>query len=201
MKKTGRGPKNRATGRFAGVDPVTSGGSSQDIGLVVLGLPATIFKDDDTAALISSEANLIPWFGDAELKVDRYDARLLLDDLTAFNRRSRFETNAASTTDEEAELEFERYRDLLEAEARDSAMVSASQVSASEVGTLPVNPICILFVFQSGAPWFANVATDPPQCPPVAQLPLVRLVLVYAPQMLRLQKASVAAPWLYMHKP
>ncbi|KAJ8711183.1 hypothetical protein PYW07_008425 [Mythimna separata] len=50
--------------------------------LFVFGYSCKLFRDDDKALHIDQGKHLIPWMGDETLKIDRYDARGALHDLT-----------------------------------------------------------------------------------------------------------------------
>ncbi len=79
--------------RFAGVDVPASGAdpdAAPDPGLYVLGLSSTLFPDDDVAQNIEYERHLVPWNGDYSTLVDRFDVRLLLDDLRVFDDQPSF---------------------------------------------------------------------------------------------------------------
>lgn len=77
--------------------------------LYILGLPATIFDDESIACSLHEERHLLPWMGDEGTRVDRYDARLLLEDLSAFE----CSTSSSNYQEEvDPDLEHERYADL-----------------------------------------------------------------------------------------
>jgi hypothetical protein len=105
--------RGRSTGPFAGLS--SQPGSGVDLhapNYSVLGIPAIVFRDDDAAAHIDSEEHLLPWFGDKTLLVDRYDGRLLLDDLDTHTRSQSGPRRAARDDVDEELLDEERYRDL-----------------------------------------------------------------------------------------
>ncbi|XP_005177286.2 LOW QUALITY PROTEIN: protein suppressor of white apricot [Musca domestica] len=54
------------------------------IDLLVFGYACKIFRDDDKAREIDQGKHLIPWMGDDTLKIDRYDVRGALYDLTPY---------------------------------------------------------------------------------------------------------------------
>ena len=83
----------RSHSRFAGV------GEEDETACFVIGLPATVFRDDDTAEFIENWGHLL---GDPENRMDRYDARLLLDpiDLKVLDE----EVEPVPLTEEEQEV-------------------------------------------------------------------------------------------------
>jgi hypothetical protein len=104
-----------APGRFAGL-------TGDDNSFLILGLPSTIFDDPDTAAFIDEERHLLDV--SPGNKSDRYDGRLLLDSrvLRALEDAS-LSAGVALEEDPElhAELELERWRDLHELQATQTA--------------------------------------------------------------------------------
>jgi len=84
------------------------------LSLEVVGRHALLFDDDSTADFINSQDALLPWNGDPNLVIDRYDVRHLLEDLTVLRRKKRAppppDSDYSDVTQEE--LDLERYRDL-----------------------------------------------------------------------------------------
>lgn len=78
--------------------------------LEITGRSCTIFEDEALAAYVDSTNSLVPWIGDSELQIDRYDARHLLSDLSSI-RKGRTDGEGVQD-DEEEELDRERYFDL-----------------------------------------------------------------------------------------
>eukprot|EP00899_Mesostigma_viride_P026937 jgi/Mesvir1/7428/Mv19210-RA.1 len=89
--------------------------ASEETPLLVYGVPVTLWDDPDTAESVNSGSTLLPWHGDESLLVDRFDARSLLDDLKAVQRKKgkKPPESCATTLDpEDAIYDEERYRDL-----------------------------------------------------------------------------------------
>eukprot|EP00803_Ostreobium_quekettii_P001540 evm.model.scf_347.13 EVM.evm.TU.scf_347.13 scf_347:93991-97290(+) len=121
-------PKRRQRHQgFAGVDRGQPDAARPDAPISVFGLPATLHQNGELAAYFNEGRGLVPHPGDAgEMgsgmnMMDRYDARLLLEDLSAANkvaRRGEVEAREAENATEE-DINFERYRDMA-AEGGDS---------------------------------------------------------------------------------
>ncbi|KAI8977151.1 alternative splicing regulator-domain-containing protein [Mycotypha africana] len=79
----------------------------------VIGSSSKLYPDAEQFYYHENTDNLMPWPGNPEIKIDRFDGRSLLD----FVPES-VETYKVSRTEEEMseELNFERYHDLIEAE-------------------------------------------------------------------------------------
>ncbi|GAQ80230.1 hypothetical protein KFL_000490200 [Klebsormidium nitens] len=80
--------------------------------LEAIGYSCTLFSDEVLAAYLDSEESLLPWIGDPELRIDRYDARHLLTDVSSL-RKGQAEVRHFGKEDEDEEaLDRERYFDL-----------------------------------------------------------------------------------------
>ena len=90
--------------------------------LEVVGRPAIIYESDE-ATETADDVALMPWEGDADLLIDRFDVRHLLDSirLRRLLMRARHGADEADVDDDtdENELDEERYRDLV---AREEGM-------------------------------------------------------------------------------
>jgi hypothetical protein len=113
------GRRQRHAEPFAGISYTATRRSRLDPGAAsfsVLGAASQLFDDQDAAAYIEAGSHLMPWIGDEDNLVDRYDARLLLSDpgeLAGRPSRARAAQEEGGGEDEdEALLDEERYRDL-----------------------------------------------------------------------------------------
>ncbi|XP_023697064.2 splicing factor, suppressor of white-apricot homolog isoform X1 [Paramormyrops kingsleyae] len=92
--------------------------------LLVFGYASKLFRDDERAIYHEQGKHLIPWMGDKNIMIDRYDGRGHLHDLSEYDAGSW--NHAYRLSEEEARIEAlcdeERYlalhTDLLEEEAR-----------------------------------------------------------------------------------
>ncbi|CAF0718364.1 unnamed protein product [Brachionus calyciflorus] len=87
--------------------------------LNIRGYASNIYRDDFNALKIESKDNLIPWNGDQNLLIDKYDCRLYLHDLSPYDGELLSESaRNPQLSHEENETEnlceFERYLDLNE---------------------------------------------------------------------------------------
>ena len=121
----------RAREAFAGVRSATPPGDDphSDLTCCAYGRSCTILRDDALAALVESDQHLQTWTADKEITVDRYDVRLLLHDTRQLGNAGKHTTGAPGTEDNE-ELDFERFRDLHPAQAAVAAPEAESQPDA-----------------------------------------------------------------------
>lgn len=93
--------------------------------LLVFGYGCKIFRDDERAKWIEEEKHLIPWMGNQELLIDRYDCRGALMDIKRYEPGSGYDNSQEEDVDNlnssyeqekmmEQELDAERYRELNE---------------------------------------------------------------------------------------
>ncbi|XP_053669428.1 protein suppressor of white apricot [Anopheles marshallii] len=85
--------------------------------LLVFGYSCKIFRNDERARFIDQGRHLIPWMGDNQLKIDRYDARGALHDLAPYEPpaggyQDRLEGLTAAEQKAEQLCEEERYFSL-----------------------------------------------------------------------------------------
>jgi hypothetical protein len=103
-ERRGRGggaqPQERFAG-FAAPPPRGARGAHDALELVILGAQCTAFRDDAVAGALDAERHLQPAIGDADALVDRYDARLLLDDLRHFNEADDSDGDGESDSDDD----------------------------------------------------------------------------------------------------
>jgi hypothetical protein len=85
--------------------------------LIVIGYSSNLYRDDFMALKIEDKSNLIPWNGDTNLLIDRYDCRGYLYDLDPYDADLMSEEKRnPKLTNEEAEIEklcdYERFISL-----------------------------------------------------------------------------------------
>uniref|UniRef100_A0A8C4TEV3 Splicing factor, suppressor of white-apricot homolog n=1 Tax=Erpetoichthys calabaricus TaxID=27687 RepID=A0A8C4TEV3_ERPCA len=105
-------------------NPEESGSGGKYAELLVFGYACKLFRDDERAAYHEQGRHLIPWMGDKNIMIDRYDGRGHLHDLSEYDADSW--NRDYKLSEEEARIEAlcdeERYlalhTDLLEEEAR-----------------------------------------------------------------------------------
>ena len=92
--------------------------STNEDNLLVFGYACNVYCDDEKAVYLNEERHLIPWMGDESLLIDRFDGRLLLEDLSPFIAKGSTDqsdsTCGLSYEEQEIErlCEEERYRSL-----------------------------------------------------------------------------------------
>ena len=97
---------------FAGVRTNSPEQSSydSDLSCCAYGRGCMLFADNG----FDAEQHLQPWLNDEKCMVDRYDVRLLLHDSAQITKslHRRASSSQIDGSDDEAELDYERYRDL-----------------------------------------------------------------------------------------
>ncbi|ORY94110.1 alternative splicing regulator-domain-containing protein [Syncephalastrum racemosum] len=83
--------------------------------LRVIGSSTKLYPDVDQYYYHANTSNLMPWQGDPDIRIDRFDGRALLEYLPDSARRSSSGSNGVQDALAD-ELNFERYHDLVEAE-------------------------------------------------------------------------------------
>ena len=82
--------------------------------LLVFGYECRLFRDDERASSIERGDHLIPWMGQEDHPIDRYDGRAALHDLTMHEQH--FEDPQQWMSSEERAMEMacdeERYKDM-----------------------------------------------------------------------------------------
>ncbi|KAH9413675.1 hypothetical protein DERP_009379 [Dermatophagoides pteronyssinus] len=75
--------------------------------LFIFGYQCKLYRDDEKSRWINNGKHLIPWIGDHNILIDRYDVRGYLHDLSDLNDR---QTLVRSNDDEKFEMELNRER-------------------------------------------------------------------------------------------
>lgn len=104
----------------------SSGKTAAAAELLVFGYACKLFRDDGKALYHEQGRHLIPWMGDSNILIDRYDGRGHLHDLSDYDAEHNSWNRNYNLSEEEARIEAlcdeERYlalhTDLLEEEAR-----------------------------------------------------------------------------------
>jgi len=105
--------------------------------LQLTGHACDVQQNDQLAGWLHGEGHLQGWMGDAALLLDRYDARLLLEDASAIKKLKAFANKEDPTEAGELrqQLDAERYRDLLVdhegAEKQDSEQAAGASSGAA----------------------------------------------------------------------
>ncbi|KAG8597422.1 hypothetical protein GDO81_002278 [Engystomops pustulosus] len=112
---------------FSGTARKKSSGKTAAVAeLLVFGYACKLFRDDEKALYHEQGRHLIPWMGDKQILIDRYDGRGHLHDLSEYDAEHNSWNRNYNLSEEEARIEAlcdeERYlalhTDLLEEEAR-----------------------------------------------------------------------------------
>lgn len=106
-----------------------------DLSCCAYGRACRLFDDSDLAATLDAEQHLQPWLDNESVMVDRYDVRLLLHDTAQIHKSLHRRSNPSQidSSNGEAELDFERYRDL-QPELEDPQTLPESEASLTEAG-------------------------------------------------------------------
>ncbi|XP_066546222.1 splicing factor, suppressor of white-apricot homolog isoform X3 [Amia ocellicauda] len=115
--------------------------SSKYAELLVFGYACKVFRDDERAHFHEQGTHLIPWMGDKNIMIDRYDGRGHLHDLSEYDAESW--NRDYKLSEEEARIETlcdeERYlalhTDLLEEEARQEEEYKRLSEALADEGT------------------------------------------------------------------
>lgn len=78
----------------------------------VFGYSSKLFRDDEKALVIDEGRHLISWMGDANLTMDRFDVRLLLNNLPTHEPSFEYEWRSLEEKEIEELCDRERYRAL-----------------------------------------------------------------------------------------
>ena len=122
-----------------------------DLSCCAYGRACRLFRDNDLAATLDAEQHLQPWLDNESVMVDRYDVRLLLHDTAQINKslHRRSDPSQTGSLNVEAELDFERYRDL-QPRLRDQALPE-SEPSVPEAGLVHICAHCCRHASAWGA--------------------------------------------------
>ncbi|KAM8960283.1 splicing factor, suppressor of white-apricot homolog [Pelodytes ibericus] len=121
----------------------SSGKSAAVAELLVFGYACKLFRDDEKAVYHEQGRHLIPWMGEPQIMIDRYDGRGHLHDLSDYDAEHNSWNRNYNLSEEEARIEAlcdeERYlalhTDLLEEEARQEEEYKRLSEALAEDGT------------------------------------------------------------------
>ncbi|XP_077353391.1 splicing factor, suppressor of white-apricot homolog isoform X3 [Festucalex cinctus] len=122
--------------------PATEASDSEKYAdLLVFGYACKVFRDDERALYHEHGKHLIPWMGDKNIMIDRYDGRGHLHDLSEYDsgswntsyQLSEEEARIEALCDEERYLAF--HTDLLEEEARQEEEYKRLSEALADEGT------------------------------------------------------------------
>eukprot|EP00961_Rhodomonas_salina_P076079 1021227-Rhodomonas_salina.2 len=151
-----------------GATSVALSDDDDDADITVVGYSCNVYRDDATATSLDNSEHLMLWMDnkDENLWIDRYDARLLLDDLSAFSNKKRSSPVVNQREDEmEKILDSERYR-FLPSEAEQEAMGAVQEEPVAEPSEAadPQRPAAAFhFSFDSQQQQPQTQASAPPQ--------------------------------------
>ncbi|XP_077317902.1 splicing factor, suppressor of white-apricot homolog isoform X3 [Lithobates pipiens] len=137
---------------FPGAPRKKSSGKQQAVAdLLVFGYACKVFRDDEKALYHEQGRHLIPWMGDNNILIDRYDGRGHLHDLSEYDAEHNSWNRNYNISEEEARIEAlcdeERYlalhTDLLEEEARQEEEYKRLSEALAEDGTY--NSVCFQY--------------------------------------------------------
>ncbi|GBG89579.1 hypothetical protein CBR_g49368 [Chara braunii] len=129
-----RGKKRGMTASSSGMmgnQVLMAMGMEESSSLEVSGFACRFFEDENLARYVESGACFVPWKGNEHLKIDRYDVRHLLDDLSFLNRKKRGGRKSPVPDDvDEEQLDKERYFDLqLQQQQQEEGAIEPSSYS------------------------------------------------------------------------
>uniref|UniRef100_A0A182P8Z2 Inositol oxygenase n=1 Tax=Anopheles epiroticus TaxID=199890 RepID=A0A182P8Z2_9DIPT len=153
--------------------------------LLVFGYSCKIFRDDDRARFIDQGRHLIPWMGDTQLKIDRYDARGALHDLSPYEPppggyQDRLEGLTAAEQKAEQLCEEERYyslynneveEEMYQEEARKREALLGNQVPFNYDAPLPQEGATVATVEERASNSPDEHDDDPYQVPKGFEIP------------------------------
>uniref|UniRef100_A0A8C5QAL8 Splicing factor, suppressor of white-apricot homolog n=1 Tax=Leptobrachium leishanense TaxID=445787 RepID=A0A8C5QAL8_9ANUR len=121
----------------------SGGGKTAVAELLVFGYACKLFRDDEKAVFHEQGRQLIPWMGEPQIMIDRYDGRGHLHDLSEYDAEHNSWNRNYNLSEEEARIEAlcdeERYlalhTDLLEEEARQEEEYKRLSEALAEDGT------------------------------------------------------------------
>lgn len=82
----------------------------------VIGSSSKLYPDAEQFYYHDNPENLMPWQGNPDIKIDRFDGRSLLDFVPDTRNQRGYQDISKDDREMKDELNFERYHDLIEAE-------------------------------------------------------------------------------------
>uniref|UniRef100_A0A182Q9L5 SURP motif domain-containing protein n=1 Tax=Anopheles farauti TaxID=69004 RepID=A0A182Q9L5_9DIPT len=157
------------------------GGTPENLDdLLVFGYSCKIFRNDERARYIDQGRHLIPWMGDNQLKIDRYDARGALHDLSPYEPpqggyRDRLEGLTAAEQKAEQLCEEERYyslyhneveEEMYQEEARKRELMLGNQIAFNYDAPNPRDGETTVATVEERSGTSADEQDDDPYTPP-----------------------------------